>query len=129
MAETDAHSLKDSKTADEGALGERTAHPGSAALQEKAAIDAGLTGDKVAHNDIATSPLGTDDEAGGGEPAPVQFPAPSKTATKAAPSGGAARDPNRSNERSPPAGWLWIVVALVAALVLGAVLFAVLTPR
>jgi hypothetical protein len=120
MAQTDAHSLKDSKDADEGALGQRTAHPGSAALQEKAAIDAGLTGDKVAHNDIATSPLGTDDEAGGGAPAPVQFPSPETSSeTK-------ARDPNWSNERAPPASWLWLVAALVAAAALGALLFGAL---
>jgi hypothetical protein len=121
MAQTDAHSLADSKDADEGALGRRSDHPGSAALQEKAAIDAGLTGDKVAHNDIATSPLGTDDEAGGGAPAPVQFPPPGQSKDNA------ARDPNRSNERSPPAGWLWIVAAVLAAAVLGGVLLTLLT--
>lgn len=119
--QTDAHSLKDSKDADLGALGERTAHSGSAALQEKAAIDAGLTGDKVAHNDIAATPLGTDDEAGGGAPAPVQFP-PQGAAT----ADNSARDPNWSNERSPPAPWLWIVAAVVVAVALGAVLLSAL---
>lgn len=123
MPETDAHSLPDSKDADEGALGERTDHPGSAALQEKAGIDAGLTGDKVAHNDLATSPLGTDDEAGGGAPQPVQFPAKEPAAVHTA-----ARDPNRANERTPPMPWIWVVVAVLLAALLGVALWGALGP-
>lgn len=123
MAHTDAHSLKDSKDADEGALGQRTAHPGSAAQQEKAAIDAGLTGDKVAHNDIATSPLGTDDEAGGGRPQPVQFPTADPATVPTA-----ARDPNRANERTPPMPWIWVVVALIVAALIGMALWGALSP-
>ena len=123
MARTDAHSLEDSKDADLGALGERTSHTGSAALQEKAAIDAGLTGDKVAHNDIATSPLGTDDEAGGGAPQPVQFPAgePAHVHTS-------ARDPNKANERTPPLPWIWVLVALLLAALIGVALWGALSP-
>lgn len=123
MARTDAHSLDDIKDADLGRSPEPTAgHSGSAAMQEKAAIDAGLTGDKVAHNDLATSPLGTDDEAGGGAPQPVQTPTPDTAAVNQK-----GRDPNWSNERSPPAPWLWIFAALIAAALLGVGLLTALT--
>jgi hypothetical protein len=123
MARTDAHSLDDAKDADRGALGERTAHPGSAALQEKAAIDAGLTGDKIAHNDITTNPLGTDDEAGGGRPQPVEFPARTPLEGKSN-----ARDPNRANELSPPVPWIWLLVALLVAGLIGVALWGALSP-
>lgn len=120
MAENDAHSLRDQKHTDEGARGTRAAHPGSAVLQEKAAIDAGLTGDKVAHNDVAASPLGTDDEAGGGQ-AGTDRPATRTPAAKPS-----ARDPNYANERPPRAPWVWIVVAVGAALALAAALLGAL---
>ena len=41
---------------------------GGGAEQLRQRIDSGLTGDKVAVSDPATSPLGTDDEAAGGRP-------------------------------------------------------------
>ena len=122
MAQTDAHSLADSKDAHKDIDHGSATHPGSAAMQEKAGIDAGLTGDKVAHNDIATSPLGTDDEAGGGAPQPVQAPKPEAAAHSQ------ARDPNFANERSPRAAWIWIAVALLAAVVLGVALLGALSP-
>ena len=121
MAQTDAHSLQDIKTADGGSGIDPASSPGAQAQQEKAAIDAGLTGDKIAHNDIATSPLGTDDEAGGGAPQPVQVQQAPK------PTENTARDPDRSNESAlkfPP--WLWVIVALAAAAVLGFVLLGAL---
>ncbi len=118
MPSTDAHSLPDRKDADTGAMGERTAHPGSAAMQERSAIDSGLTNDKVAHTDLATSPLGTDDEAGGGT-AGTDKPEPQLTNSQ-------ARDPNYANERAPRAGWVWVIIAVVAALVLGAALVTTL---
>jgi hypothetical protein len=112
------------KSSERGATGEPASHPGAASLQDKAAINAGFTGDKVAGLDLAASPLGTDDEAGGTSAAmePTAAHAP-----MAQPSGTAARDPNRANAVKPPVPWLWIVVAVLAALVLGWVLLSALT--
>jgi hypothetical protein len=109
------------KASERGAGGSTAAHPGSASLQDKAAINAGLTGDKVAGLDLAASPLGTDDEAGGGTPTPA-----APVARTAAPEGSAARDPNRANAVRPPLPWLWVVAAIVAALALGYFLFTAL---
>lgn len=115
--QNDPQSLPDMR--DEDAGRGRAAHPGSAAQQEWGAMNAGLTGDKVAHRDISSAPMATDDEAGGGVSGAGMTPQPRGPAEH-------ARDPNRANERVPPAPWLWIVVALVAAVVLGVVLIGAL---
>jgi hypothetical protein len=62
-------------------------------------IDSGRTGDKVAYPDIATSPLGTDDEAGGS----VAPPRPPSAGSAAAPSLGAVHDAqmDRNARRQP----------------------------
>jgi len=111
------------KASERGARGEPAAHPGSASLQDKAAINAGFSRDKVAGLDLGASPLGTDDEAGATstvvEPTASRSPA-------AKPEGAAARDPDRANAVKPPAPWLWILAAVAAALVLGYALLAAL---
>ena len=122
MTSTTDDQPEQARSAERGAAGEPAAHPGAQALQDRAATDAGLTGDKVAGLDLAASPLGTDDEAGSG-PAP---PAPATAAPAATAHGAAARDPNRANAVKPPVPWLWIAVAVVAALVLGWVLLGAL---
>ena len=109
-----------SRAPERGANGRPAPHPGAAALQDQAAINAGFTGDKVAGLDLAASPLGTDDEAGGGTAA-----TPARTPTGAV-EGGAARDPNRANAVRPPVPWLWVVVAVAAAVVLAWGLYAAL---
>ena len=124
MSYTSDHDSEDRKAAERGATGEPAPHPGSASLQDKAAINAGLTGDKVAGLDLAASPLGTDDEAGatstGVEPGATR-------ASSCGPEGSAARDPNRANAVKPPLPWLWVVVAAMAALALGWVLYGELS--
>ena len=115
---TDAHSLADVEEVGPG--DGRAAHPGSAGQQDMARINSGLTGDKVAHNDISTVSLPTDDEAGGGSPGAGLTPEPPSAA------GTVARDPNRANERVPPAPWIWVVVAVVAAIALGWILLSAL---
>ena len=111
------------RASEQGASGEPADHPGAASLQDKAAINAGLTGDKVAGLDLAASPLGTDDEAGATSTTPA---APTAAPTPTA-EGGAARDPNRANAVKPTLPWLWVVVALAAALGLGWILYGALT--
>ena len=91
--------------------------PGSAALQDKAAINAGHSHDKIAQegHDMGAAPLGADAEAGGARTEAAAVPPPA---------GGAySRDPNRANAVKPRAPWLWLLLALVAAVVLGWVLF------
>ena len=109
------------KAAERGATAERAGHPGARSLQDKATIDAGLSHDKVAGMDLGASPLGTDAEAGGSS-AGVSAPPPT-----AGVEGGAARDPNRANAVRPPVPWIWIVLAVLAAVLLGAVLLSSLT--
>jgi len=124
MSYTSDHNDEDRKSAERGATNQPADHPGSASLQDKAAINSGLTGDKVAGMDLGASPLGTDDEAGGSSAAvePTAAHAP-----VAVPKSTAARDPNRANAVKPRGTWLWIVAALAAALVLGWVLLSALT--
>ena len=119
MSYTSDHDSEDRKSAARGATGEPATSAGARSMQDKAAINAGFTGDKVAGLDLGASPLGTDDEAGGLSPTvePTAAHAP-----MAKPSNAAARDPNRANAVPPKAPWLWIVLAVVAALVLGFVL-------
>jgi cytochrome c-type biogenesis protein CcmH/NrfG len=107
------------KAADRAAAGEAAGHPGARSLQDKAAINAGLSHDKVAGVDLATSPLGTDAEAGGGR-AEAGRPPP-------AAEGSASRDPNRANAVRPPAPWIWIVIGVIAAVAVGAFLLLGLT--
>ena len=104
------------KDAERGARAEPASHPGARSLQDKAAIDAGLSHDKVAGMDLGAAPMGADAEAGGSS-GDVGTRAPAGV------EGGAARDPNRANAVRPPVPWIWIVVAVLAA---AAVAFALL---
>lgn len=108
--QTDAQSLPDMKDGDAGRG--PTAHPGAAAQQDWGAVSAGLTGDRVGHRDVWSAQAGTDDEAGGGVAGAGLTPEPAGSAEH-------ARDSNRANERVPPAPWIWVVLALVAAVALG----------
>jgi len=124
MSYTSDHDSADRKSAERGAAGDPDGHPGAASLQRKASIDAGLTGDKVAGMDLAASPLGTDDEAGGGSAAS------DPSGVKARPGGSkntAARDPNRANAAPPGAPWIWVAAAVAAAAALGFALLLALT--
>ena len=85
---------------------------GAASLQEKAAINAGLSHDKIAQagGDMGAAPMGADAEAGGGR----------AETSASAPAGGAlSRDPDRANAVKPRAPWAWLLLALIAAVVLG----------
>jgi hypothetical protein len=94
--------------------------PGAASLHEKQAINTGRSHDKVAQDggDMGAAPLGTDEEAGG---------APAAAAGAPSPAGGAyARDPDRANAVKPRAPWAWLLLALIAAVVLGYILYGAL---
>lgn len=80
------------------------------ARKPKWAIDSGHAGDKVAANDPAAPPLGTEEEAGGDPPSAQQIRL------------AGARDPRRfcwpSASTGYPTSWVWI---LATALLTGAV--------
>ena len=124
MSYTSDHNAEDRRSAERGATGEPADHPGAASLQDKAAINSGYTRDKIAGLDLGASPLGTDDEAGGSSAAMEPTAA---TPSMEKPKDTAARDPNRANAVPPRASWLWILAAIVAALVLGFALLTALT--
>ena len=93
---------------------------GAASLQEKAAINAGLSHDKIAQagGDMGAAPMGADAEAGGGR---------AEMSASAPPVGGVlSRDPDRANAVKPRAPWAWLLLALIAAVVLGYALSAAL---
>ena len=119
MPENDAQSLPDMK--DEDAGRGPVSHPGARGQQDWGAISAGMTGDRIAHRDVWSAQAGTDDEAGGGVAGQGVTPEPIRT-------GGQSQDPNFANELAPRASWLWIAVALVAAVLLGAFLLGALSP-
>jgi hypothetical protein len=103
------------RRAEHAAGAETASHPGAQALQEKAATNAGFSHDKVAGVDLGASPLGTDAEAGGGAAA-------AGASAPTAASAGVSRDPNRANAIRPPAPWMWVIIAVLAAAVLAATL-------
>ena len=96
------------KGAERAAGADPASHPGAQSLQDKAAIDAGLSHDKIAGMDLGAAPMGADAEAGGSR-GEVSERAPAGV------EGGAARDPNRASAVRPPVPWIWIVVAVAAA--------------
>ena len=106
---------------------QRRRHTGpAAAARRKAAIDRGLTADKVPGFDPAAAPLGTDSEAAGAPPVAADPPLPE--AARADPAGLAA-DPSgtdRSRFRMQDR-MIWpavvIAVLIVLAIIVGA-LFA-----
>ena len=93
------------------------------AAQAKHAIDSGATGDKVPGFDPAAAPLGTDDEAGGAGPAPVD--ASDGPGHKTPPN--AAHPPLAPDAERPatPMGWP-LAIGVGAAVALGAVLLLAL---
>jgi hypothetical protein len=84
----------------------------------RAAIDRGETGDKIAHPDPATAPLGTDAEAGG---APL---APSLDAPDPGPAARAMAEAPRTAARRRYVPWLVaglaVALAAIAALAIAA---------
>jgi hypothetical protein len=95
----------------------------SNAAQARAAIDRGETGDKIAHPDPATAPLGTDAEAGGaaivGEPG-----APSLDAPDPGPAARTMAEAPRTAARRRYVPWLVaglaVALAAIAALAIAA---------
>ena len=78
----------------------------------RAAIDRGLTGDKVPGSDPAAAPLGTDAEAGGAPPTPAEVALEAESRPEPPP-------PQR--EGVPHPGWFWaggiaLVLLVVVAL-------------
>ena len=101
--------------------------PASAA-RRNAAIDPGLTADKVPGFDPAAAPLGTDDEAAGAPPAAVADPLLSREARAdpaglAADPGGTERGGYRMQDRM---AWPVIIASVLIALaiVVALILFA-----
>ncbi len=90
--------------------------PRSTAAEIKADIDRGLTGDKVAVEDPAAAPLGTDDEAGGTPTDPMTLAEERERGLR---TGDQVRRAVRSRETVEASGALpWILIAafLLAAL-------------
>lgn len=81
----------------------------------RAAIDRGETADKVAFQDPAAAPLGTDDEAAGRPPSEreVDVAIAHETAPRIA-SASAARRPDLAGRKSAP----WLMALVIAGLVL-----------
>jgi hypothetical protein len=84
--------------------------------RERAAIDRGATGDKIAHPDPATAPLGTDAEAGGTATAGAPV-APSLEAQNATPEARAMAEAPRTAARRRYVPWLVAVLAVALAAV------------
>lgn len=93
-----------------------TQHDAGASLRERAAIDAGHTGDKAPGLDPAMAPLGTDDEAAGTRPQESITPAPNPSATKNSPSPTIAPTGQESENRAMMIGIAAGVILLVAAI-------------
>ena len=92
---------------------------GSTTAQLKHDIDSGRTGDKVAVSDVAMSPLGTDDEAGGrpNSPAAVDLARAQEARTGKA---GVERTRGAQEGGATPLIWLGVVVAVFAVVILAA---------
>lgn len=93
--------------------------------QVKVGFDTGASGDKVEYPDPSASPLGTDSEAGGTRAADGEAGVPRGLEAQAA-AGRKADDSRKRSAQSNPMG-LPILVAVLAAVVLGAVLWFSLT--
>ena len=92
---------------------------GSTTAQLKHDIDSGRTGDKVAVSDVAMSPLGTDDEAGGrpNSPAAVDLARAQESRTGKA---GVERTPGAQEGGMVPLIWISLAIAVFALLIIGA---------
>jgi hypothetical protein len=85
--------------------------------QLRARIDSGETGEKMPWSDPAAAPLGTDDEAGGSPPTPVQVASAYRQET----AGGVVSSP--PSGRGLGAAWWIIGFTAVVALTLIAIPF------
>jgi hypothetical protein len=98
----------------------------AAAARRKAAIDRGLTGDKVPGFDPGAAPLGTDAEAAGAPPDVVEPPLPEEARADPA---GLAADPNGTDRRryriQDRMIWPVIAAVLVVIAIIVAVIFLV----
>jgi hypothetical protein len=106
----------------------RNAHGGpAAAARRKAAIDRGLTADKIPGFDPGTAPLDTDAEAAGVPPVAAAEP-PVPEGARADPAGLAA-DPSGTDRRRYRAQdrmiWWVIAAVLIAIAIIVAVIFVV----
>ena len=88
--------------------------------QARAQIDRGETGDKIAVDDPAAAPLGTDAEAGGAPTAPEDIARSARLQTHGAPARTAARAPRTAGRRQL-LPWLVVILALVVAVVVALV--------
>jgi hypothetical protein len=100
---------------------------GGVAARRKAAIDRGLTADKVPGYDPGAAPLGTDDEAGGAPAASIAEP--SLPAGARVDPAGLAADPSGTDRRRyrMQDGLIWPAIGIAVLIVLAiivAVLFA-----
>jgi hypothetical protein len=106
---------------------QRRKNSGARAARRKAAIDRGLTADKVPGFDPGAAPLGTDDEAGGAPAGAVAEP-PLPAGARVDPAGLAA-DPSGTDRRRyrMQDGLIWPAIGiavLVVLAIIAAVLFA-----
>lgn len=104
-AETDP---TDRKHGDISTPGERSGAAGAARLRDR--IDRGAGGDKVAFQDPAAAPLGTDDEAAGTPPSAAQVSTAMQQEGTRSPS--ADRKPGPEDRQGD--GSRWVVAGLLA---------------
>ena len=106
---------------------QRRKNSGAVAARRKAAIDRGLTADKVPGFDPGAAPLGTDDEAGGAPAVAVAEPPPA--AGRRVDPASLAADPSGTDRRRyrMQDGLIWPAIGIAVLIVLAiivAVLFA-----
>lgn len=108
-AETDP---TDRKHGDISAPNERSGAAGAARLRDR--IDRGAGGDKVAFQDPAAAPLGTDDEAAGTPPSAAQVSTAMQQEATRSPS--ADRKPGPEDRQGDGSRWRarWVVAGLLA---------------
>ena len=85
--------------------------------QARAQIDRGETGDKIAVNDPAAAPLGTDAEAGGASTAAEDIAHSARMQTLGEHARAAARAPHTADRRQL-LPWLVVILALAIAVIL-----------
>jgi hypothetical protein len=92
--------------------------------QAKAQIDRGETGDKIAQEDPAAAPLGTDAEAGGAATAGEDIAASARQQTSGAAARARARRPRAAGRRQRRVPWLAASLAIALAATVAALLLA-----
>lgn len=114
---------KDRDPGEKAAAEERSGTAGAARLRDR--IDRGASGDKVAFQDPAAAPLGTDDEAAGTPPSAVQVSTAMQQEAGRSAKADRKRGPaDMQGAGSRPRAWLIVTAILALAAVTAAVIAA-----